>query len=109
MESNNAPFAVGQKVVCISDSFTNHWEFSNSPIRKDGVYTVYHIEYYPQFRKWYIKLQEDTDPFANYWANRFAPVQTQYTDITKELCDSVGITEEVPDVKKIKELEPSQN
>lgn len=53
------------------------------------------------------KIKDGYNNRACYTANRFDKVQPQYTDITKELADSVGITEEVPDVKKIKELETS--
>lgn len=82
--ASKAPFSIGQKVVCIDDNYANRWEFSNSPIKKNGVYTVSHIQYYPQFSKWYLKLEEEPDRSANYWAKKFAPYNP-YHNMTSEI------------------------
>lgn len=109
--------AIGQKIVAL---------ISAGRIVKGDVYTACHV-YQCKCGTYHVEVSElkasmgtsnnfcldcksmidcETDN-ASMRSCRFAPIQIQYTDITKEIADSVGITEEVPDVKKIKELETS--
>lgn len=119
MESNNAPFYPGQKVVALVAS-------AQLKIEKGDILTVSHCFQCGKCKIWkavicekqgsytlnqcgcgHEYIQQDGKPCAD--CKKLAPLQTQYTDITKEIADSVGVTEEVPDVHKIKELEPQSN
>lgn len=84
---NNAPFEIGQRVICIKDNWANHYEFSTSEIKKGGVYTVTHIEYIMWTSEWYIKLVEEPDNTKNYLAKKFAPINPYSNSAIKELAE----------------------
>lgn len=118
MESNNAPFQVGDTVICISSSNIV------TGLVKGNKYEVLAMVKETCGKGWHVGFRKHSGNgqvmpcacgchdlpaygFVYAFDHRFRKIQTQYTDITKEIADSVGITEEVPDVKKIKELETS--
>lgn len=107
--SNTPPFAIGQKVVAIKSAASiSHPQIK---IEKGVVYSVKgirkcscgywkvdvglpHSSVYSSCGICGHRINSDT-----LWAGAtlFAPIETQYADITKELADSVKETSEVPD------------
>lgn len=111
MEGNNAPFAVGQKVIRTGRSIPGF-------LVKGEVYTVAYCRQCTKCNLWKVGILElpipdnssyrstctcglilKPSPDKNYTGNAklFAPIQHQYTDIAKEIADSYKSTEEVPD------------
>lgn len=106
MEGNNAPFAIGQEVVCLINGFT----FKKGDIRK-----VIKIE--KGCCCWLVDIGEISpitvkltckcgSGYMYYIVGgktmmidsvRLAPIQHQYTDIAREIADTFKQTEEVPD------------
>jgi hypothetical protein len=107
-DMNTPPFAIRQKVVCLRDGKT-------TPIKKGAIYTVEDLNYNSCCKKasgWFVRLAELPDmrqrccyvcdaecKTPGLWLHEkaFAPIETQYTDISKELADSFKDTDEVPD------------
>lgn len=108
--NNQPPFYVWQKVVALTtDNITR--------FRKKGVvYTVLGLDKCSSCGKWAIDIGERVHAIyekcrcgdialvnKNVWhhyADRFAPLNEQHTDITAELANK-AITEETPDVVRI--------
>lgn len=108
---DNAPFAIGQKIVRIAPS--KAW------IEKGKVYTCAGCMPCPHCHKWKVFLEElpvdtskfiikstcgcgDTQrkglpPFYSGVANYFAPIQPMYENISKQIAESITQTDEVPD------------
>lgn len=107
---NTPPFTVGQEVVCI-ESATSRVD-SSIKVEEGKVYRVVDIMKC-NCGQWYVDVgvtlpngygycRCDCGKYVSservYSLTRFfAPIQTQYTDITKELADSVKETVEAPD------------
>jgi len=82
------------KVLCINDTPTYGEPQCEWLIKKDETYEVAKEHIIPTFPNctWYeLTMQEG----VAYPAEYFVPVG--FTDITKELCDSIKQTDEVPD------------
>lgn len=103
---NTAPFADNQKIVRTGPS--------KNGLFKGNVYTAGVCEYCPKCETWRVPIKEFPAPKRNQercncgnykynvsyysgFAKYFAPIQTQYSDITKEIADSVKETVEAPD------------
>lgn len=105
---DNAPFAIGDKVVCLKDG---KW----TPIRKGDVCTVTGLLYKnccPASTGWFISLAEynsnklskcptcltDSTIFGQHFlAKYFAPIQPMYENMSKQIAESITQTDEVPD------------
>lgn len=107
----NAPFSIGQKVVCIDDNFVFD-TLPKPPIKKGNVYTVCGVA--KSCCHWMIDLgvysglkkircskcsKDRVKPNTNFWAGsfRFAPIQTNYADATAEILEKFKPTEDTPD------------
>lgn len=92
--TNNPPFQVGQKVVCVKAGKTNK-EYPYPGIFKKGeTATIYQV--YENGNKWDIELYEDLS--WAYPSQCFAPIQETYTDIREELATgamNVGDTSDI--------------
>lgn len=86
-------FSIGQKVVCISTDWPNR----EVPMLEKGA--VYTCDGVPKHIPSSIYIKEITTLRAcgtrySYGSNRFAPIQSSYTDMTKEIAEGMEIKEE---------------
>lgn len=104
MENNNAPFFVGQKVICINPS---------GCLIKDKIYTVLDLFKCKCKCGWHVAFRADIR--EGFWSccgcdfvpnnlnfltahySRFAPAIQDYLDMRKEIADSMETTPETPD------------
>jgi len=112
MNNSNAPFAIGQKVVCIKNSRQR----DGYSINKGEVFVVKGLSRCAKCNLWKIDVgvvaSYSGRPLCNkcgsiyantisniVWASaiNFAPIETQYSDATKEILEKFPITEETPD------------
>lgn len=90
---SNAPFSIGQKVVCIDD---HEHEGRNIKILTKGyVYTVKECWGESGLFSPGVRLLETDD--LGFFANRFAPIQTNYADATAEILEKFKSPVESPD------------
>lgn len=107
---NNAPFKIGQKVVCISSSPGGNYI-------KGKEYTVAICFLTPCCKDWRVGCSECPAEQDSVWdcicgestkidfirhyycckAFRLAPIQTNYSDATEEILEKFKQTEETPD------------
>lgn len=93
---NNAPFTIGQKVVCVRILRGNSMQ-DIIPLKKGHVYTVTSIEPHRYYiGKWGVGFKE-TQPEDKYQHDQFAPIITNYSDATSEILEKFKQTIEVPD------------
>lgn len=117
MENNNAPFVYGQKMIRTGKTI-------EGVVIKGGTYTAGTCYMCHKCKTWWVPILEcpacESDNYnpdcpcgskfvenhnSHYAGNAdfFAPIQHQYTDISKEIADSFKQTEETPDKKIIPE------
>ena len=115
---NNAPFYVGQKVVCVNAKSSIAVNHKASEVLEEGqIYIVKAVR--KICCQWEIFLGHTTSisfgicPNCGHWeeestewfflASRFAPIQESYEDITSEIAQSLKQTDERPDTVLIPE------
>lgn len=86
-----APFYVGQKVICIEAGETH---CGSCQVFEKMVYTISCPTYY--YRGFEV-VELSELPNSRWWAERFAPIQDQYADITADIAAGVTETKEQPD------------
>lgn len=95
---NNAPFSIGQKVLCIKSisDYPSYCEMFKIVVGE--VYTVSACEPHRYISsKWAIGLEEPYDKSDRYLHTQFAPIEAAYSDATAEILEKFKQTTEVPD------------
>lgn len=102
-----APFYFGQKVVCVNDGKIEGQENNqNEALKKDQLYSIESV--FKGKRRinrhlWLCKLVgvevvlEKGLVFEGFCCSRFAPIQDQYEDLTREIAEGLKETKETPD------------
>lgn len=118
MENSNAPFRVGQRVICIESARSRREK--SVGIRKGDTFTVNYVWQCPGCKRWLIgigipalagyavgcyccsiKSAEQTETLSD--SKFFAPIQDAYEDMTKEIAKQATQTRETPDKINIPE------
>lgn len=100
MKNNEAPFHVGQRVVCISDKPLFGPALAGYIIKKRDECNVVGIYYYPGRPEWGPYVEVDLHPGAAYARQHFAPI--------REVRDhkSIAVPEELLHITERDTLEP---
>lgn len=102
MSNENAPFAIGQKLVCIIDTISKLSVDGIKHFEKGDIVTVSSVERHRYFpTEWAIGLEEAFKSTDKYWWKHFAPINPYSSDATQELIEKIEIGDGVDQPVKV--------